>query len=735
MTTPTPRLDPHGGDLFAWNGRSLLVTSPSGEIDGHSVRGLWSDNTRMLSDEQFYARGRQIVPFAASAAGSTGQLAYAQVETERDGREPKIHVRISRFLDQGLRTEYRLESVFAEPIDLEIKFTFDADFADIEEARLGQRRQNAEISWEVAGRSVKATYLHPGLDWASLFSFEGWEPALAPGRAKGSIRLHHQEPVTLAVIVEPVKYGEVRPSLTRSFANPADAQARRVAEVRALAPKLITSNAAVQRAWDTAIHDLPGFGLGLEGAPLTPFAGLPMYHQFFGRDSLTTAGQAAWAFPEMLKDALVANAFMQGRTFDDWRDEEPGKLIHQARQSPLADLDMTPNGRYYGDFSAPQDFVIMLAAYVAWTNDRDTARQLMPTVEAIMRWGESVDIDGDGFLEYDTRSSDGVKNQGWKDSGDAIVDADGEIVPNPITASDVQAYWFAALRAAGLLWLLLGRPAKAIAYRNRAARMATRFGETFLLPSGDLYATALGPDKKPVGMIGSNVGHAIAMGIAPPETGRRVARRLMEPDLFSGWGVRTLSSEHAAFDPLAYHLGTVWPIENSTFVWGFGRYGCVREMWELARAFFDLTELFDRGRLPEVLGGYPRDPDHPHPGLWPRSNSPQGWSSSSVLMVVEALLGVRPMAPVSTLLVDPRLPEWLPDLALEGLRIGQSTVDLRARRTSSGATRWWASTRTGPRILVLRQPQPYAPGANAGSRLVSMLASLTPFTRKAPPPD
>jgi len=184
LTTPAPRLDPHGGDLFAWNGRSLLVTSHSAQIDDHAVRGFWSDNTRMLSREEIWMGGHQIVPFSASAVGSTGQLAYDQVETERDTTEPKIHVRISRFLDQGLRTEYRIESVFAEAVDLEIEFVLEADFIDIEEARLGERRQHAEVGWETGEGCLIATYLHPGLDWASSFSFEGWDPALAPGAGR-----------------------------------------------------------------------------------------------------------------------------------------------------------------------------------------------------------------------------------------------------------------------------------------------------------------------------------------------------------------------------------------------------------------------------------------------------------------------------------------------------------------------------------------------------------------------
>lgn len=734
---PPPRIDPHRGELFCWSGRSLLTADPRGRLDGQGVRGFWSDNTRVASRITLKAGHQAIEPDHCATVGSTGLLGYGQIETEGDGREPKIHVRVARHLDQGLRTEWRFESAHLDTVHLSLELEIDADFADIEEARLGHRRQTAEVRrhWDAARRELVLQYLHPDLDWSVAFAPKGWKPRYEEGKLRADLTLHPHQPVAWALEAEPIKSGERRACTTTSFATRTDGFGRRVDEVREKAPRLTTSNQAVQRAWDAAVEDLPGLGLGFEGGPLAPFAGLPMYHQFFGRDSLTTAGQAAFAFPEMLRDALAVNAFLQGTRYDDWRDEEPGKLIHQARLAPLAELGLTPLDRYYGDFSAPQDFVVMVATYLAWTGDRETTRQFMPAVEAIIDWGERVaSADPDGFLYYDTRSPDGVKNQGWKDSSNAIVYGDGSIVPNPIAASDVQAYWYGALRAAAFCWMLLGRPRKALAYRSRAAAFRVRFNEKFCTPDRSFYATALDADRQPVGSVGSNAGHMLAMGIAPEAVGRRVAARLMEPDLFSGWGVRTLSTHHPAYDPLSYHLGTVWPIENSTFVWGFSRYGCVREMWDLAAAFFDSTELFERGRLPEVLGGYPRDVDHPHPGLWPRSNSPQAWSASSVLMVVEALLGMRPMAPARTLLVDPRLPEWLPDLRIDGLRVGGSVVSLGARRTRRGATRWWASTTSGRRVLVIRQPQPYGSNSGIGSKAGAALRSMVAPLRSVPPP-
>jgi glycogen debranching enzyme len=336
---------------------------------------------------------------------------------------------------------------------------------------------------------------------------------------------------------------------------------------------------------------------------------------------------------------------------------------------------------------------------------------------------ESGDLDGDGFIEYVTRSAQGIKNQGWKDSDDAIVDEQGGIVPNPIAVSEVQGYWYAGLGQAALAFLLAGDWVYALTLVKKARAVKRRFDERFWMPDEQFYALALDPEKQPVRSIASNAGQLLATGIIPSEKGQLVARRLMEPDMFSGWGVRTLSSDHRAYNPFSYHLGTVWPVESGTTAFGFARYGCRDALHRLAEGLFAASDLFVANRLPEVLGGVPRDAEHPHPGIFPGSCEPQGWSAGAVILTIQALLGMRPFAPLGLLLIDPQLPPWLPDLQLNGVRVGAGSVDLAFWRTRNGKTRYRVVGRRG-HIRVLRQPVPQGPEATPGNRALAALTSV-----------
>ncbi|HEX3220809.1 MAG TPA: amylo-alpha-1,6-glucosidase, partial [Candidatus Limnocylindria bacterium] len=452
--------------------------------------------------------------------------------------------------------------------------------------------------------------------------------------------------------------------------------------------------------------------------------GLPLYLQFFGRDTLTIGWQAAMATPVFMRDALRANANRQGTRIDDWLDEEPGKMIHQARNGPLSLLGENPHLRYYGDWATPPDFLIMLGQYLCWADDRATARHLLPAARAAVDWCFTYgDPDGDGFLEYDTRSERGVKNQGWKDSGDAVVDERGDIVPNPIASSELQAYWYAGLQQAALAFAMLGDAGYALELLGEARALRHRFNKAFWMPDLGAYAFGLGPHKEQIRSIGSNDGHLLASGIVQPRRGRQVAARQMAPDMFSGWGIRTLSAQHPAYNPFSYHRGSVWPVEQATIGFGFARYGCWGELHRLARGFFDSTDLFIEHRLPEVIGGVQRDELHPHPGVYPHSCEPQGWSASAVVQVVQALLGMVAFAPMGLLIVDPHLPEWLPDLRLRGLRVGKATLDIRFQRTAGGDTTWHVLDRDGW-VRVVRQPPPQAPRSGPLDRGLAFLSSL-----------
>ncbi len=714
---------------IAYSGRSLLIADLAGAVTGRRDEGFYVEDTRLLSRAELTVDGRPLKPVAVSPVGGAALLAYLEAPAGPGVPEEKVYAAVACFVGEGLWTELRFENYAVDAVArFELALHLAADFADLNEAKEGRRGQTApvETTWDAARQEVCFLYRHPQLDRAVAVRVAG-SPAparFADGALLFALELAPHRPVEIHLAVEPVFDGARRPAAHRRFDEGDTPLGRLRRRLREEAPALTTTNPTVARAWRTATADLASLPLGLDDTPAAPSAGIPIYQRFFGRDMLTIAWQALLALPGLMRDTLRLNAAWQGTTIDDWRDEEPGKMIHQARWGPLSLLGVDPVARYYGDYATPPDFLIMLGQYLAWTGDLATVRELLPAARKALDWLDRYgDLDGDGFIEYVTRSEQGVKNQGWKDSPDAIVDASGRQVPNPIATCELQAYWYAGLQMAAAAFFAAGDRAYALDLLRRQRDLKRRFDEAFWLADEGFYALGLGPDKAPIRSIASNAGHLLATGIVPREKGPLVARRLLAPDLFSGWGVRTLSSDHPAYNPFSYHLGSVWPVENGTFALGFARYGCWDELHRLAEALFAATDLFSGNRLPEALGGLPRDARHPHPGIYPESNEPQGWSASAIVLLVQALLGLRPVAPLGLLLVDPHLPPWLPDLRLEGVRVGRARLDLEFRRGPGGQTTYRVARRAG-RVRVLRQPTPEAPEASLGGRASAALASL-----------
>jgi glycogen debranching enzyme len=425
----------------------------------------------------------------------------------------------------------------------------------------------------------------------------------------------------------------------------------------------------------------------------------------FGRDALTTSWQAALLGPEMLRGALSRMADTQATSDSAWHDREPGKMVHEMRRGPLAELDIIPQRAYYGTQSASSMFVVALSEYWHWTGDTHALARDRDAALRVFAWAQRFgDRDGDGFLEYDTRSARGLKNQGWKDSDEAIRYPDGRIVSNPIATVEEQAFYIVALQRMAEILTVLGEPERAEEFAARAGELKRRWHDAFWMPEDGFYAMALDPDKHQVRSIASNPGHALASGLVPREHARACADRLMAADLFSGYGVRTLSSDHPSYNPLAYHLGTVWPVENATFALGFMRYGLHDHLDRLATGLYEAAAHFQDHRLPEAIGGHARD-GTPVPTVYPTSNSPQAWSASAIVMVVQTMLGLYPFAPAHVLaIVRPRLPEWLPRVALRNVRVGDARVSLRFERHHDGTASCDVIDKTGTLVVVAAPP-------------------------------
>jgi glycogen debranching enzyme len=452
----------------------------------------------------------------------------------------------------------------------------------------------------------------------------------------------------------------------------------------------------------------------------TVAAGVPMYVGLFGRDTLMAGWQAALVGSEVLRGTLPRLAALQGTRNDPWRDEQPGRVLHEAHEGPLAALQLHPKGRYYGSLTSSALFPFCIAQLWAWTADREAVAPLVDAGRAALAWLDRVACDPRGFYAYRTRSKQGLDNQTWKDSHDGVPDEHGRTVPQPVASCEEQATVFAAKVAfAEVLWAF-GHKAEARRLHREALALRTRFNDAYWMDGAGFFAMALDPRGRQVRSIGSNALHCLASGIADETLAQRVIERLFAPDLFSGWGVRTLSTQHPAYNPYAYHRGAVWPVEQGPLALAACRGGWYERVQEIARAVFDAASIFDSNRLPECFSGHPRDAAHPFPSLYPAANAPQAWSATTPISLVQALLGLQPYAPAGLLLVDPHLPEWLPRLCLHGLRVGGAVVDLEFLRTPDGDTEFRILHQTGP-LQVRRQAASWALAREFGNGLRALL--------------
>ncbi|MEU7843771.1 glycogen debranching protein [Micromonospora sp. NPDC049114] len=475
-----------------------------------------------------------------------------------------------------------------------------------------------------------------------------WDLWLLPREGR-QLDLHVPLPPGMGV-VEPV-----RGDIADVIHGRADDPLRRWTEDRAV---LRSDNQTLERTIRQSRDDLAALRLDLEVKGqriLLPGAGLPWFLTVFGRDTLITAYQTLVAGPALAKGALLTLARLQGETCDDFTDEEPGKILHEVRSGELTRTGQKPYSPYYGTADATQLWLILLSEYWRWTCDDETVRHLHDNALAALRWiDEYGDRDGDGFVEYATRSPEGLGNQCWRDSPDGVCFADGRIPVLPLATADIQGYTYdAKVRLAELFDGPLGNPALAARLRDEAGTLAERFNRDFWIDErGGYYAVALDGDKNVVDSKTSSMGHLLWSGIVPRARADAVVRQLMSPDMFSGWGVRTLSREERLYRPIGYHLGTVWPHDNSLIALGLVRYGYRAEANRISLAMIDAAEQFGH-RLPEALSGYDRQrllfavP-------YPTACSPQAWAAGAPLALIRAMLGINPVD--GRLTLDPDIP-------------------------------------------------------------------------------
>ncbi|MBV8915679.1 MAG: amylo-alpha-1,6-glucosidase, partial [Acetobacteraceae bacterium] len=407
----------------------------------------------------------------------------------------------------------------------------------------------------------------------------------------------------------------------------------------------------------------------------------------FGRDTLITSLQTMILHPDFARGTLAVLGAWQAQVRDDYRDAEPGKILHELRRGELASLHLIPHTPYYGTADATPLYLVTLHAAWRATGDLDLVRQHLATAEGCLRWiDEYGDRDKDGFQEYGTRSGEGYENVGWKDSGEAVVNLDGSKVHGPKALCELQGYVYAAWRGMAELFTALGEPSRAALLTAKADALYTRFNAAFWDEAGGFYAFCLDGAKNPVWTVASNPGHLLWSGIVPPERAGRVVERLLAEDMWSGWGIRTLTQQNPSYNPYSYQNGSVWPHDNSLIALGFKRYGFAREANRVAEDINRAASFFAQRQLPELYSGVQREETN-FPVQYLGANVPQAWAAGSVFALLQAMLGIELDAPRGKLLINPELPAWLPDVTLRGLRLGTESFDIAFRRLD-GQTRY-----------------------------------------------
>jgi glycogen debranching enzyme len=442
-------------------------------------------------------------------------------------------------------------------------------------------------------------------------------------------------------------------------------------------PKLRTSHRMLSTAYDRSIEDLAALRLHDPTGQRRPViaAGAPWYMTLFGRDALISAYMALPIDPTLAVGVLEALAELQGRAVDPTTEEEPGRIMHETRYLGVDAPTLTGGSTYYGSADATPLFVMLLGELSRWGLDEPTLRTLVPTADRALAWMEGPgDKDGDGYIEYETTSERGLVNQGWKDSVDGIRYRDGRVAEAPLALCEVQAYAYGAYRARAAIAERLGEPELVERYERRAADLRSKFARDFWLEEPGWYAVALGPDKVPVDSLTSNIGHCLWTGIAADEHAARIVERLMSPQMWTGWGIRTLASDERGYDPMSYHCGTVWPHDGAICASGMRRYGFEREALAVATGLLEAASAWE-GRLPELFSGLDRA-DVGTPVPFPTSCSPQAWSAATPFLLLRILLGLEPDE-TSGLRVDPIPGAIEDDLLFAGVRLVDQRFDVR----------------------------------------------------------
>jgi len=655
----------------------------------HSPAGLFHQDTRYLSQLIFTLEGHR--PLMLSSTVQTDNLTLDVDLTNPDMfvdgelvlAKDTFHVARAKFLWQGSCHELFTVTSYAERAHrLRLALAFDADFADLFEIRGHQRTRRGAVRAEVRG-PAEVAFVYDSVDGqprATRICFSLPPVTLTATRAEFELELDARERRALGVTVH---CEQGAPAPERRFFTALRQARRQHAIARAGLPSIESSNSVFNSVLSRSSADLAMLTTDTPHGPY-PYAGVPWFSTAFGRDGLLTALEMLWFDPSIARGVLRFLAAHQATSEDAAADREPGKILHEMRECELARLGEVPFGRYYGSVDSTPLFVALAGLYWQRTRDRATLEQLWPHVRAALEWMERFgDRNGDGFIDYGRRLQSGLRNQGWKDSEDAVFHADGRLASAPIALCEVQGYCFLAWREAALLAFDLGEKQLSAELEEKADQLAARFEASFWCEELGTYAIALDGDGAPCRVRSSNAGQLLFTGMVRPERAARVAQGLFGADFFSGWGIRTLGARERRFNPTSYHNGSVWPHDNALIALGLARYGHSEAAVALTTALFDAAAHMHLRRLPELFCGFDRRRGKA-PTLYPVACAPQAWAACTPFALVQACLGLEVDAAAECVrLRQPRLPAFVDWLVVKRLCVGESRLDLVVRRHDS----------------------------------------------------
>ncbi len=679
---------------------TFAVFNHFGDIDGHrqSEFGLFHRDTRFLSQMSMHLSDHQPLLLLRSAIRKDNALLAVDLtnpDIDRAGEvaipRGTLHIHRAQVLwDTTCYGKLRIHNYGEAPVRFPLGLVFGADFADIFEVR-GETRARRGHRHEPHAEADSLVFAYEGLDdqlRRTHVRLSSVPAALSDGTAEYEVSLEPKAAVELEWTVTCEMQGEDPSEATghRGAGVPLryDAAAEKATQAlqsaRQAEPQLSTSNEQFDGWLSRSLADLHMLQTETPHG-VYPYAGVPWFSTPFGRDGILTAYQCLWLSPGVARGVLQCLAALQAEATNDERDAEPGKILHETRAGEMAALGEVPFDRYYGSVDVTPLFVMLAGAYYQRTGDRAFVQSLWPHIERALAWIDQYgDLDGDGFVEYERRSEQGLVQQGWKDSNDSVFHADGSAAVGPIALCEVQGYVYAAKRRASQMALTLGQTDRARALKGEARQLAHQFAEAFWCDGLSTYALALDGDNRPCRVRTSNAAHCLFSGIARPSHARRTAETLLSGHSYTGWGIRTVAATEARYNPMSYHNGSVWPHDNALAAAGLGRYGHREKAAQIMAGLFEASQYVDLHRLPELFCGFSRRADE-GPTLYPQACVPQAWAAATPLLCLRACLGLEVNGVDNEVRFhDPYLPPYLEQIRIEDLQVRDSRLTLLVTR-------------------------------------------------------